>query len=305
MKYSKNLFRVFRYACLVLVVAVGLATIVGTGGNGGSSNGNGDMSNNENGSPDVDKEAPDRKITNSLDMDFVYIEPGTFMMGGPAAKPGRWTVEGTQHQVTLTQGYYMQKTEVTQGQWEAVMGSNPSRFSSCGSDCPVENVSWYRVQDFISALNAIEGTDRYALPTEAQWEYAARAGTNTSFANGDITQYDNMWVCNYDAKLDAIGWYCYNSNRRTHQVSQKIPNAWGLYDMHGNVWEWVADFYGNYPSSAVIDPMGPSSGTFRVIRGGSFANFARRCRSAYRIGESPDFRESNIGFRLVLHPGGD
>jgi len=255
------------------------------------------------------------EITNSIGMSFVFIEPGTFIMGSPSNEPGRWGDE-TQHQVTLTQSYYMQTTPVTQGQWKAVMGSNPSFFSNCGDDCPVELVSWNDVQDFIAALNQREGTTRYALPTEAQWEYAARAGSTTAFANGQITKTDSR----YDPVLDSMGWYRYNhkvtyagcvdlseeegsSCAGTNPVAQKAPNAWGLYDMHGNVFEWVADWYDTYPSSAVTDPTGPSSGTHRVLRGGNWYSGTKACRSAYRFGSTPGNWLINNGFRLVLLPG--
>ncbi|MFO8030217.1 MAG: SUMF1/EgtB/PvdO family nonheme iron enzyme [Cyclonatronaceae bacterium] len=240
---------------------------------------------------------PDGDMTNSIGMTFNYIEPGTFMMGSPEDEPGRWSRE-TQHQVTLTQEYYMQTTEVTQGQWKAVMGSNPSSFSDCGDDCPVENVSWNDAQDFIDALNSMD-QETYRLPTEAEWEYAARAGSTTAFANGQIMETGS----GYDPVLDSIGWYTYNSDSSTHPVAQKDPNAWGLYDMHGNVYEWVSDWYGTYPSSAVTDPTGPASSTYRVVRGGSWSHGARLCRSAYRYSFSPGFRNRNYGFRLVLLPG--
>ncbi len=188
------------------------------------------------------------------------------------------------------------------------MGENPSYFSECGSDCPVEQVSWHDVQDFITALNDLEDTDRYALPTEAQWEYAARAGSTTAFANGEITETGR----GYDPVLDSMGWYTYNSHadhsdhwngKGTHPVGQKDANAWGLFDMHGNVWEWIADWYGAYPTTAVTDPTGPASGTgtYRVLRGGSWSISARYCRSAHRHGR-PGFRY-DYGFRLVLLPG--
>ncbi len=240
---------------------------------------------------------PDGDMTNSIGMTFNYIEPGTFMMGSPEDESGRWSRE-TQHQVTLTQEYYMQTTEVTQGQWKAVMGSNPSSFSDCGDDCPVENVSWNDAQDFIDALNSMD-QETYRLPTEAEWEYAARAGSTTAFANGQIMETGS----GYDPVLDSIGWYTYNSDSSTHPVAQKDPNAWGLYDMHGNVYEWVSDWYGTYPSSAVTDPTGPASSTYRVVRGGSWSHGARLCRSAYRYSFSPGFRNRNYGFRLVLLPG--
>ena len=232
---------------------------------------------------------------NSLDMTFKFISAGTFTMGSPTDELGRETEE-TQHEVTLTQSFYMQSTEVTQTQWVAVMGSNPSYFSGC-SDCPVEWVSWDDVQTFITELNTWgEGT--YRLPTEAEWEYSARAGTTTAFANGDITVTD----CSYDPNLDVMGWYCYNSNDSTQSIAQKNPNAWGLYDMHGNVWEWCQDWYGTYPSSSVTDPTGPTSGSRRVIRGGSWIHNAYTCRSSHRAPDNPDYRDKHLGFRLLRNP---
>jgi len=218
----------------------------------------------------------EKTITNTLGMTFNLVSAGTFTMGSPANEPGHNSRgDETQHQVTLTSSYYMQTTEVTQAQWEAVMGSNPSYFSSCGSDCPVEQVSWDDAQEFINKLNQ-KGEGVYMLPTEAQWEYAARAGSTTAFANGEITE--TGW--GYDPNLDAMGWYGYNSSGTTHPVAiQKTPNAWGLYDMHGNVWEWCQDWYGSYSSDTVTDPEGPSTGSIRVFRGGSWRNDARLCRS--------------------------
>jgi len=232
-------------------------------------------------------------FTNSLGMTFKLIPAGTFTMGSPTNELGR-NYDETQHQVTLTQFYYMQTTEVTQGQWRAVTGSNPSYFSSCGDDCPVEQVSWDDVQSFISALNNL-GQGTYRLPTEAEWEYAARAGSTTAFANGGITEL----YCGYDPNLDAMGWYCYNASFTTHPVGLKQPNDWGLYDMHGNVWEWCQDLYGDYPSSAVTDPTGPSSGSDRVLRGGGWYFYAGDCRSANRGSSDPSDRNGYDGFRLV------
>jgi len=239
-----------------------------------------------------------KKITNGLGMEFVSIKPGSFMMGSPSSEPGRRKDE-RQHKVTLTKGFYMQTTEVTQGQWEAVMGNNPSKFKNCGDDCPVEKVSWNDAQGFIRRLNHKEGSDKYRLPTEAEWEYAARAGSRTAFANGGISELK----CGYDANLDAMGWYCGNSGKRTHRVAGKKPNRWGLYDMHGNLWEWCQDRYEkNYPSGSVVDPTGPSSGS-RVYRGGSWSHGARLIRSADRGGSRPDNRNNYLGFRLVLSSG--
>ena len=163
----------------------------------------------------------------------------------------------------------------------------------------MEDLTWNDVQEFIAEMNQrAEGT--YALPTEAQWEYAARAGSTTAFANGGITETGS----GYDSNLDAMGWYGYNSESETHPAAQKLANTWGLYDMHGNVMEWCQDWWSDsYSSNAVTDPEGPSSGTYRVLRGGSFPNSANACRSAFRYGSLPD-RASNLvfGFRLVLSP---
>jgi len=232
--------------------------------------------------------------TNEFDMTFVLIQPGTFDMGSPKDETDRETDE-VQHSVTLTRSFYLQTTEVTQGQWKAVMGSNPSNFSSCGDDCPVELVSWEDTKEFIEKLNLHENTNRYRLPSEAQWEYAARAGSTTALANGNIVKT----ACNLDTNLDAMGWYCGNANNKTHPVAQKQANALGLYDMHGNVWEWCQDWYDTYPANSVTDPMGPSSGTKRVMRGGNWYNESRRCRSAERGSESPTARHNNIGLRLA------
>ena len=237
--------------------------------------------------------SPPSTFTNSLGMTFKYIPPGTFTMGSAPDELGRDNDE-TQHQVTLTQGFYMQTTGITQGQWKAVMGSNPSYFTSCGNNCPVELVSWDDVQTFISKMNQ-RGEGTYRLPTEAEWEYGARADSTTAFANGDITETG----CGLDPNLNAMGWYCYNSGDTTHPVAQKAPNAWGLYDMHGNVWEYCQDWYGDYPAGSVTNPTGPISGSYRVLRGGSLYDLAVYCRSAFRAYEKPGSGGSNLGARLV------
>jgi formylglycine-generating enzyme required for sulfatase activity len=245
--------------------------------------------------------------TNSLGMTFILLPAGTFTMGSPADEPGRHADE-TQHQVTLTQPFYMQTTEVTQAQWEAVMGSNPSYFDDCPT-CPVEMVSWNDVQEFVTKMNA-RGEGTYGLPTEAQWEYAARAGTNTAFHNGVITSYANMHdECSYDGSLTAIGWYCHNSDNRTHPVAQKSPNPWGLYDMSGNVKEWCQDWavgggIGDYDPGAATDPTGAASGWEKMVRGGDFYGNASKSRSANRHRNRPEHRASNArGVRLVLPEG--
>lgn len=231
--------------------------------------------------------AEGRKVSNSLGMEFVYIQPGTFMMGSPSSEADRENDE-RQHRVTLTKGFYMQMTEVTQGQWRAVMGTNPSHFNSCGNDCPVEKVSWNDIQDFLRKLNQRESGNKYRLPTEAEWEYAARAGTTTRFSFGDS-----------ERDLGSYAWYWSNSGSKTHAVGQKLPNPWGLYDMHGNVWEWCQDWEGDYPSGSVTDPKGPSRGSDRVIRGGSWSDAPSRVRSANQFRRSPGGRRYSIGFRLL------
>ena len=235
-----------------------------------------------------------KAYVNQYGMEFVLIPAGTFMMGSPPDEPGR-NADEVQHKVKLTKSFYMQRTEVTQKQWSRVMGANPSLFKNCGNDCPVEFVSWKDCQEFVRHLNQQEESKKYRLPTEAEWEYACRAGSSSAFANGPVTQTG----CAYDKHLDAIGWYCGNSGRRPHAAAKKIPNAFGLYDMHGNVWEWVEDWYGAYPSEAVTDPTGPASGSSRVLRGGGWHEDVEGCRSAVRLGRPPDSKAGTLGFRLA------
>ncbi len=258
----------------------------------------------------------------SLPSGYVCIEPGTFVMGSPASEKGRSNNED-QHRVTLTRAFMMKATEVTQGEWESLMGDNPSYFKACGGSCPVEQVSWYEAIAYANALSKKEGLEicyrdgekeydkssasskteprwpkgldclGYRLPTEAEWEYAARAGTTTAFYTGDITEPTGR-----DANLDRAGWYEENSDRKTHPVGQKAANGGGLYDMHGNVWEWVWDRYRDYGQGEQRDPLGAQTGVSRVLRGGSWYYFARHCRSAFRYYYSPDYRFNYLGFRL-------
>jgi formylglycine-generating enzyme required for sulfatase activity len=230
-------------------------------------------------------------ISNSSGMTFRLIPAGTFVMGSLSDELGHITDEA-QYTVTITESYYMQTTEVTQGQWKAVMGSNPSHFDSCGLNCPVEKVSWDDCQTFISALNA-KGEGSYTLPTEAQWEYAARAGSNKAFTNGGISNTIT------DSNLDIMGWYDSNSNSTPHAVAQKQANAWGLFDMHGNVWEWCHDWYDTYPTISVTNPGGPSTGSSRVFRGGAWNKYAEKCRSARRGYETTGYRSESLGLRLM------
>lgn len=226
-------------------------------------------------------------FANSIGMKFVFIKPGTFMMGSPSSEDGSGGDE-KQHKVSLSRGYDMQTTEVTQGQWREIMGNNPSSFKNCGDDCPVENVSWNDIQEFIRKLNQKEGTNEYRLPTEAEWEYACRAGSKTRFYFGDS-----------NGSLEQYAWYNSNSSSKTHPVAKKKPNAWGLYDMHGNVWEWCQGWKGDYPSGHVTDPDGPSSGSRRVVRGGSWVSPAGYCRSANRDPYSPGVIHVSLGIRLA------
>jgi len=239
--------------------------------------------------------------TNSLGMTFILLPAGTFTMGSPSDEPGSFRDEQPQHQVTLTQPFYMQQTEVTQAQWEAVMGSNPSHFDGCPT-CPVEQVSWDEAQTFIGYMNA-RGEGTYNLPTEAQWEYAARAGSTTAFYNGGITSYSDMYECNSDGNLNAIAWYCYNSGSETHPVAQKTPNACGLYDMSGNVYEWCWDWFSRsyYDGGAMTDPTGPSSGSYRVLRGGSW--YLVPLREGLPVGRSrqPHPRRQGLLLRVPPH----
>ena len=212
-------------------------------------------------------------------MEMIYVAPSTFMMGSPVSEVGRDANE-TQHQVTLTKGYWLGKYEVTQAQWQSVMGSNPSKFQ--GGSRPVEQVSWEDCQRFIDTVNS-QLNCRARLPTEAEWENACRAGTLGLYGgNGD---------------LEDMGWYSGNSGRETHFVGRKHANAWGFHDMHGNVFEWCGDWYGNY-DDILTDPTGPSVGKYRVVRGGGWGYDARWCRSALHTWFEPDKHSMVCGFRL-------
>ena len=223
--------------------------------------------------------------TNKIGMRFVLVTPGQFRMGSPETELGRKPNEGPQRKVRLTRPYYMGKYEVTQGEWIQLMGNNPSRFKTCGPDCPVESVSWNDAQAFIDKLNETEGKVIYALPSEAQWEFAARAGSGKGFAFGD-----------HDQLLDSYGWYDSNSEG-TSKVGLKKPNTWGLHDMHGNVYEWVQDRYYNQAES--VDPKGPSKGTKRVLRGGCWYSDPANSRSAARAFKTPTSKNGYQGFRII------
>lgn len=218
---------------------------------------------------------------------MVWVEGGTFTMGcTPEQGDDCWSVESPAHSVTLD-GYYIGETEVTQALWTAVMGSNPSYHK--GNNLPVEQVSWVDAQDFIKRLSQLTGCT-FSLPTEAEWEYAARGGSKSrgykyAGSNG----------------IDAVAWYTDNSGSSTHPLAQKAANELGLYDMSGNVWEWCSDWYGGYSSGAQRNPTGPGSGSRRVLRGGSWFNYAGYCRVSYRYRSNPADR-GYFGFRLVFRP---
>ena len=222
-------------------------------------------------------------LPGGMKMEMIWCGPGSFMMGSPTSEEGRFEDE-PQHRVTLTKGFWLGKFEVTQAQWTSVMGVNPSRFK--GDARPVETVSWSDCQSFIDRLHVASGL-AVRLPTEAEWEYACRAGTTGAVAGTGL--------------LGEMGWYDLNSENQTHDVGINKPNDWGFYDMHGNVLEWCSDWFGKpeAPGMATVDPKGPPSGSFRMVRGGCWFYFARDCRSAYRLKRDPDVRNSIFGFRIA------
>jgi len=222
-------------------------------------------------------------LRNDFGMEFVQIQPGEFTMGCSPGDSGCSAVESPAHRVRITKGFQIGKYEVTQQQWQAVIGSNPSWFK--GVTLPVEQVSWDDVQAFLGRLNARNDGFRYRLPTEAEWEYAARAGTTDKYAGASA--------------LGDVAWYDSNSGSTTHPVGQKRPNAWGMYDMLGNVWEWCQDWYGVYSSGAADNPAGPSSGPGRTTRGGSWVSYAWDARASYRVRVAPEVRSGSGGFRCV------
>ena len=189
-------------------------------------------------------------LGSGISMEFVLIRPGSFLMGSEKGDPDQKPV----HKVNITQAFYLGKYDVTQEQWQAVMGGNPSKFK--GLRNPVGNVSWDDCQEFLKKLDERVSGQMFKLPTEAQWEYACRAGTTTEYYFGDD-----------QAGLDDYAWTTNNAGGTTHPVGQKKPNAWGLYDMHGNIWQWCSDWYGNYPEGEASDPRGPDKGQARVLRG--------------------------------------
>ena len=226
-------------------------------------------------------------------MPFVYIQPGTFAMGSPDTEWGRDSNEGPQHQVTINQGFYLGKYEVTQGQWEAVMGTKPwlgAPYVEPNPNHPAVYVSWNDAQAFIQKLNAAARDSLYRLPAEAEWEYACRAGTTTSWSFGDDASKlkDYAWL-----GLALVGGEGY-----AHQVGSELPNLWGLFDMHGNVWEWCQDGRRVYSNEVQVDPLGPVSDVNPAARGGAFNSDARITRSAFRNAYWQGLQFEGIGFRL-------
>ncbi len=220
-------------------------------------------------------------FTSPTAIKFMLVPAGTFTMGSKKSS------DATPHQVTLSKPFYLGKYQVTQAQWKVVMGNTPSNFK--GATRPVEQVSWKDCQEFIKKLNAKERTNKYRLPTEAEREYACRAGSTTTFCFGDDK-----------GRLGEYAWFNNNSGDETHPVGQKKPNTWKIHDMHGNVWEWCQDWwYGSYPKNAVTDPVGPGQGSIRVIRGGGWDDPAEYCSAAFRDGGHPGNRYDFLGFRLA------
>ncbi len=220
------------------------------------------------------------ELGQGLSLELAWISIGAFMMGTAEDEAERFADE-TLHRVQLRRGFWIGRYPVTQAQYRAVTGANPSAFP--GADHPVDQVSW---EDAVAFCDRVPGL---RLPTEAEWEYGCRAGTTTRFHSGDREE-----------DLAAAGWYRGNSNETTQPVGQKNANSWGLYDMHGNVWEWCADWYGAYPPGEALDPPGPVSGTERVLRGGSWLSLPEESRSGSRVGCEPGDRDDDHGFRVCL-----
>jgi formylglycine-generating enzyme required for sulfatase activity len=226
-----------------------------------------------------------------LGLELIWVAPGTFMMGSASDEPERNKAEGPRTQVTLTRGYWLGKTEITQAQYEAVSGVNPSTFKAVGGQGPVERVSWTDAMAFCRKLtereraaNRLPEGYAFTLPTEAQWEFACRAGSTGA----------------YSGEPNGMAWCNGNSGDTTHAVGLKQPNAWGFHDMSGNVLEWCFDWYGPYPGGAVTDPVGPGRGHYRTARGGSWRTDVRLGRSAARSGGSAGRLDYTIGFRVAL-----
>lgn len=245
----------------------------------------------------------EKKFRNSLGMEFILIPAGSFLMGSPPGDRSRGKGE-IQHQVTISRPFYLQTTEVTMGQWRKLMANGLwGLFKRCkGPDnLPVSRTCYHDVQSFLEKLNAL-GEGHYRLPTEAEWEYAARAGTHTAYSWGDHIDCSKAMFANKKGRFDACAVYAEGRGLPLDgpaPVKSYSPNPWGLYDMHGNVWEWCQDWFGPYPKGAQKDPQGPDKATHRVRRGGSWFGEGYKCRSANRAYGHPSSRLRNTGFRVV------
>ena len=240
-------------------------------------------SDDESETPTIILSKPLSEIANSIGMKFILIPAGEFRMGSENGDNREKPIR----KIIISQPFYLSKFPVTQAQWQIVMGNNPGRFKG-ELNRPVERVSWSDVQEFLRKLSEREGGQGYRLPTEAEWEYSCHAGSTGEYCFGDDA-----------TTLKEYAWYGENAGGTTHPVGQLKPNAWGLHDMHGNVWEWVQDWYGAYEAETVTDPSGPESGSYRVGRGGSWGSDAGSCRSVARGNGAPDDRDSTLGFRLL------
>ena len=227
-------------------------------------------------------------VTNSIGMEMVLVPAGTFVMGGDPVAEQADENETPRHAVTFTAPFFIGKVTVTQSQWQTLMGNNPSQF--VGEQRPVEMVSFDDAVEFLERLNRQESTFTYRLPTEAQWEYAARAGSQGTYCYGSQR-----------SQLDRYAWYQKNSDKKTHPVGHLSPNAWGLYDMHGNVHEWCSDWFDRnyYSRSPAHDPHGPKKGLARSLRGGDWGSLNWYCRCAIRSLSAADRRSPRVGFRVV------
>jgi len=281
-KKGKGFLEITVYIIVILIVGLTLTATIGCG-------------HNKHTILKPDKSG--KAYSNSIGMKFVLIRKGTFSMGSLFREKGR-NADEKHHRVTIEDSFYLQTTEVTQGQWKKVMGdeNNPSYFKDC-DDCPVEEVSWNDAQAFIAKLNKMEKTKKYRLPKEAEWEYACRAGTKKAYQTGDcLTPEEANFNGNYPLEGCPAGEF----RGITITAGNFAPNPRGLYDMHGNVWEWCQDWLGEYPSSHVTDPKGPKHGSQKVIRGGAWNSLGRDLRSACRFGSAPESATNYIGFRIAM-----
>jgi formylglycine-generating enzyme len=241
-----------------------------------------------------EKKDPPKNFTNSIGMKFVWIKPGSFMMGSPKEEELRGDNE-TQHKVTLTKGFYMGVYTVTQEQWKEVMGNNPSKFKG-EKNLPVEQVSWLDCQEFIKKLRE-KDKKLYRLPSEAEWEFACRAGTKTPFHFGETISTEQA---NHNGNFTYGDGKKGKYREKTTPVGSFPANAWGVHDMHGNVFQWCQDWHGDYPQNDVVDPTGAEKGKLRVLRGGSWLIDPEYCRSAYRLGTEPGYRFHDFGLRVCF-----